>query len=792
MQSGDLMNIPDIFDTMEYGPAPENRDEAMAWLDRHDRRFGLFIGGKFRTAASGESFNTSNPADGQHLAEISQPDAADIDLAVAAARKAQPKWAALGGHGRARHLYALARLVQKHSRLFAVLETLDNGKPIRESRDIDIPLVARHFYYHAGAAQLMAAEMPDQVPLGVAGQIIPWNFPLLMLAWKIAPAIAMGNTVVLKPAEYTSLTALLFAEICIEAGLPAGVVNIVTGDGRTGELIVNHPGIDKIAFTGSTSVGRRIREATAGSGKSLTLELGGKSPYIVFDDADLDSAVEGLVDAIWFNQGQVCCAGSRLLVQEAVADSLYAKLTARMDKLRIGDPLDKAIDIGAIVDAKQLATITELVASGLADGGQIHRANTPMPNIGCYYPPILITGLETSSRLMQEEIFGPVLVATTFRTPAEAVALANNSRYGLAASVWTENINLALDIAPKLQCGVVWVNTTNQFDAAAGFGGRRESGFGREGGREGLFAYTKAKTAAKPLKPVIAHQGKPGAAGNAVDRTAKNYIAGKQARPDGGYVRAVYGPKGDFLGHVGIGNRKDIRNAVEAARKVQGWAKTSGHLRAQILYYIAENLSVRGREFARRLGDLTGCTAKAATHEVDAAISRLFSYAAWADKYDGRVHNVPIRGVALAMNEPVGVIGMIAADESPLLGLISAIAPAIAMGNTCVAVPSDAYPLLATDFYQVLETSDLPGGVVNIVTGSHTDLAKTLAEHADVDAVWYFGSADLSAMVEKAAADNLKRSWVNNGKARIWATAEGEEFLRHATDVKNIWIPYGE
>jgi len=298
------MNIPDIFDTMEYGPAPESAAEAFAWLDGHDRRFDLFIGGKFHPATSGESFKTSNPADGQHLADISQANAADIDKAVAAARKAQPKWAALGGHQRARYLYALARLVQKHSRLFAVLETLDNGKPIRESRDIDIPLVARHFYYHAGAAQLMAAEMPDQVPLGVAGQIIPWNFPLLMLAWKIAPAIAMGNTVVLKPAEYTSLTALLFAEICVEAGLPAGVVNIVTGDGRTGELIVNHPGIDKIAFTGSTSVGRRIREATAGSGKSLTLELGGKSPYIVFDDADLDSAVEGLVDAIWFNQGR--------------------------------------------------------------------------------------------------------------------------------------------------------------------------------------------------------------------------------------------------------------------------------------------------------------------------------------------------------------------------------------------------------------------------------------------------------------------------------------------------------
>jgi aldehyde dehydrogenase (NAD+) len=783
------MSVSEIFKTMEYGPAPEASGEAMQWLDRHDRNFGLFIDGEF-VNGSGESFPTANPANAEVLAQIAQAGAADIDAAVVAAHRAQPGWGKIGGHGRAKILYAIARLMQKHSRLFAVLETLDNGKPIRESRDIDIPLVARHFYYHAGAAQLMDADMPDQQALGVAGQIIPWNFPLLMLAWKIAPAIAMGNTVVLKPAEYTSLTALLFAEICVEAGVPKGVVNIVTGDGRTGELIVNHPDINKIAFTGSTGVGRRIREATAGSGKSLTLELGGKSPYIIFDDADIDSAVEGLVDAIWFNQGQVCCAGSRLLVQESVADTVYAKIRARMDKLRLGDPMDKAIDVGAIVDPKQLKTITDMVDSGLSDGGEIYRANTPMPNSGCYYPPTLITGLETSARLMQEEIFGPVLVATTFRTPTEAVALANNTRYGLASSIWTENINLALDIAPKIECGVAWINTTNQFDAAAGFGGRRESGFGREGGREGLYAYTKPVGSAKPLKLTIPFEGKSTAPDAAIDRTAKNYVGGKQARPDGGYARAIYGPKGAFLGHVGEGNRKDIRNAVEAARKASGWAKTSGHLKAQILFYIAENLSARAEEFADRLDALQG--GKSGKAEVAASISRLFSYAAWADKYDGAVHNVPIRGVALAMNEPIGTLGLICPDEAPLLGFISVIAPAIAMGNTCVAVPSNAFPLAATDFYQVLETSDLPGGVVNIVTGDHADLSKTLADHADIDGLWYFGSADLSGAIEKASAFNLKRTWVNNGHARDWATSEGSEFLRHATDVKNIWIPYGE
>ena len=783
------MHIPEIFDTMEYGPAPESAAEATNWLAQHHAAFGMFIDGAFTDPADG--FDTRNPANGQVLAQITQAKTAEIDTAVAAARRAQPKWASLGGHGRARFLYALARLLQKHARLFAVVETLDNGKPIRESRDIDIPLVARHFYYHAGAAQLMETEMPGQQAIGVAGQIIPWNFPLLMLAWKIAPALAMGNTVVLKPAEYTSLTALLFAEICVEAGLPKGVVNIVTGDGRVGEMIVNHPGIDKIAFTGSTEVGRKIRAATAGSGKSLTLELGGKSPFIVFDDADLDSAVEGLVDAIWFNQGQVCCAGSRLLVQEGVATSLYAKLHSRMDKLRLGDPLDKAIDVGAIIDPAQLQAITEMVDSGLADGGTIYRANTPIPTTGCYYPPTLITGLESASRLMQEEIFGPVLVAMTFRTPSEAVSLANNSRYGLAASIWTENINLALDIAPKVNAGVAWINCTNQFDAAAGFGGRRESGFGREGGREGLFAYTKPKAKAKPLARIQAYKGESGPADAALDRTAKNYVGGKQARPDGGYVKAVYSPKGHFLGHVGAGNRKDIRNAVEAAHKAAGWARTTGHLRAQILFYIAENLSARAGEFAHRLATMTGNKGHAKA-EVQTSIECLFTYAAWADKYDGAVHNVPIRGVALAMNEPVGVIGIGCADEAPLLGLISTVAPAIAMGNTCVVVPSDAFPLVATDFYQVLDTSDLPGGVVNIVTGAHSDLMKTLAAHDDVDAVWYFGSDDLSEMIENEAAHNLKRTWVNQQCARDWTQTDAQEFLRHATDVKNIWIPYGE
>ncbi len=527
---------------------------------------------------------------------LSQASQSDVDAAVAAARKAQPGWEKMGGPGRARHLYALARLLQKHARLFAVLESLDNGKPIRESRDIDIPLAQRHFYYHAGMAQLMENALPEARALGVCGQIIPWNFPLLMLAWKIAPALAMGNTVVLKPAEYTSLTALLFAEVCGQAGLPKGVVNIVTGDGAVGEMMVAAE-VDKIAFTGSTEVGRRIREATAGSGKALTLELGGKSPYIVFEDADLDSAVEGLVDAIWFNQGQVCCAGSRLLVQEGIAGNFHDRLRARMDKLRVGDPLDKCIDIGAIVDPVQLARIRALVDGNAA--GETYRAACPLPGAGCFYPPTLITGLGPADPLMQEEIFGPVLVSTTFRTPAEAVELANNTRYGLAATLWTENVNLALDVAPKLAAGVVWVNATNLFDAAAPFGGVRESGFGREGGWEGLVAYTRPKGKCKPLARALPTGGAGGPA-EALDRTAKMYVGGKQSRPDSGYSRAVHGKSGALLGHVGMGSRKDVRNAVEAAQAAAGWGRTTGHLRAQILYYIAENLSARAAEFAAR------------------------------------------------------------------------------------------------------------------------------------------------------------------------------------------------
>ncbi|NMG39303.1 aldehyde dehydrogenase family protein [Chelativorans sp. ZYF759] len=783
--------ITKILETMDYGLAPEDCGFVGKWLDQHKSGFGHFIGGEF--TPSGKTFDVTNPATGKKIASVSQGTKADVDAAVKAARAAQPKWAALSGHDRARHLYALARHVQQHSRFLAVLETIDNGKPIRESRDIDIPLVARHFYHHAGWAEILEDEFPGARPHGVCGQVIPWNFPLLMLAWKVAPALAAGNTVVLKPAEYTPLTALAFAEIARECGLPAGVLNIVTGDGQTGAAVVGHEGVDKVAFTGSTEVGRIIRRQIAGSGKALTLELGGKSPFVVFADADLDAAVEGVVDSVWFNQGQVCCAGTRILVAEAVARRFEVLLRRRLAKLRTGDPLQKSTDVGAIVHPVQLERIRGLVEQGVAEGAVLHQADAPG---GCFFPPTLVTNVHPASVLSTEEIFGPVVTLTPFRTPEDAVTLANNTRYGLAASVWSENINLATDIAAKIRAGVVWVNCANLFDAGAGFGGYRESGFGREGGREGMTAYLawpapqarKPEAAPEKLEPVPAAT----IAGGDIDRTAKLYVGGKQARPDSGYSYPVNGPKGP-VGLAGLGNRKDIRNAVEAAHKASSWGAQTGHNRAQVLYFLGENLSARAKEFEERLKSF-GQSAAAARSEVETALRRIFWYAAQADKFDGAVHATKSAHVTLAMNEPVGVMGIACPTAHPLLGFVSLVLPVIAMGNRVVAVPSQIHPLAATDLYQVMDTSDLPGGVVNIVTGEREVLTKTLAEHDDVDAVWYFGTKDGGRAVEEASAGNLKQTWVEDGAARNWGGSEGQGrlFLARATQVKNIWIPYGE
>jgi len=507
-----------------------------------------------------------------------------------------------------------------------------------------------------------------------------------------------------------------------------------------------------------------------------------------------------LVDGIWFNQGQVCCAGSRLLMQESIAEPLITKVRDRMGSLRIGAPLDKAIDIGAIVARVQLDRIRKLVDQGVAEGATCWQPQVTLPARGFYYPPTLLSNVHPTSIVAQQEIFGPVLAAMTFRTPREAVELANNTVYGLAACVWSESINVALHVAAQLKAGVVWVNCTNLFDASCGFGGYRESGYGREGGREGLLEYMApawfknapqlpaAKTSAPPETQKEAELATP-----VIDRTVKLYIGGKQTRPDSGYSMEVRAPDGRLLGEAPLGNRKDIRNAVEAARKADPWAKATAHNRAQVLYYCAENLTQRRDEITRRLAAVVG--EKQAAAEVDLGIERIFSYAAWADKFDGAVHHPPFRNIAIAMHEAIGTIGIICPREAPLLGFLSLVMPALALGNTVIAVPSETYPLITGDLYQLFDTSDLPGGAVNIVTGYASQLLKTLAEHDDVDAIWSFGDEANAAGAKAKSVANLKQVWTNEGRAIDWFDsnlAEGRWFLEHATQVKNIWVPHGE
>ena len=785
-----------IQENLDYGPAPESDREARAWLERRGGVASVFINGEWKSLDKSDPFPTRNPANGEVLTQLPNCSAEIVDEAVRAARGAQEEWWGIGGAGRARYLYALARGIQKNSRLFATLETLENGKPIRETRDIDVPLVARHFSYHAGWAQILDEQFPHAKPWGVCGQVIPWNFPLLMLSWKIAPALAAGNTVVLKPAEWTSLTALLFAELCEQVGLPPGVVNIVTGAGETGAALVGHEDVDKVAFTGSTEVGRIIRRQTAGQEKGLTLELGGKSPFIVFEDADLDSAIEGIVDAIWFNQGQVCCAGSRLLVAESIADKFHKKLETRMQRLRVGNPLDKAVDLGAMVEAEHLDRVKSLCDQAVAEGNRCVQTDVDLPDSGYWFPPTLFPNVSPASTIVQEEVFGPVLVSMTFRSPKEAIALANHTRYGLAASVWSQDLDTALHVARQLHAGTVWVNSTNLFDASSGFGGVRESGFGREGGAEGLHAYLQSTDPAGDATPATkklstaAESAGGTLAPVEVDRTAKLYIGGRQVRPDGGYSLTVTSNDGAPIAEVGRGNRKDIRNAVEAAHGARAWQQTNGHQRSQILWYLGENLAPRRAEFVERLV-AQGLESDAAEREVTAAIDRVLTWASWADKYDGASHDAPFRGLVLALHEPVGVVGVVCPDEFPLLGFLGTVAPLLAMGNPVVAIPSERAPLAATDLIQVLETSDLPGGVLNVVTGLRSELVPSLAEHDAIDMIWQMGPAEWTKSVEEASAGNLKRTWCPSEFDLFGPTATSVAMLRHATRVKNLWLPHG-
>jgi len=802
--------VKEIFASMEYGPAPESDKIAQSWLEDHNRNFGLFINNTWVHPEGRKTYETKSPATGTILAATTQGTSEDVDTAVEAASKAYKTWSALSGFERAKHIYSIARHVQKHSRLVAVVEALDNGKSIRETRDADTAVVIRHLYHYAGWAQLMSEEMKSWKSVGVIGAIVPWNFPLMLLVWKVAPALAMGNTVVLKPATYTRLSALLFAEICAEAGLPAGVFNVITGGGAMGQVLAEHRLVDKVAFTGSTEIGKVLRQATAGTGKKISLELGGKSPVIVFDSADLDSAVESVVDAIWFNQGQVCSAGSKLLVQSTIFDKFIGKLKTRLGHYRIGHSLDKTVDMSAIVDESQRKSVADFVEEARDEGADVFQIECPP---GCYYPPTLITGVNTASRVVMEEIFGPVLVALPFRTAKEAIAIANNTMYGLGASVHCEQLPLALETAKHVIAGTVWINCHNMFDAAAGFGGFKQSGYGRDGGKEGLYEYVKpAWQDSVKLFDLTTDLKKFGAAyvadgpglnnGNgeshitSVDRTYKLYYGGAQKRPDANYSRVIRNVEGRVMAQVGESNRKDVRNAVDVALKgQQGWAKKSPFNRQQILYYIAENLDIRKRGFARRLVELTGMTQSEADLEVSLSVARLFYWASWADKYGGAVQETQLYGTVIKIHEPVGVIGIACPDTSPLLSFVSLFGAAIARSNSVVMVPSEKYPLLALDMYQIFETSDLPGGVVNILSGSRDHVTKYLAEHQNVDAVWYFGSAAGSHFVEHASAVNVKRTWVDHGVSRDWKKEEqgqGEEFLYHATQVKNVWLTMGD
>ena len=779
------------FKNISYGPAPEESEEVFKWIQELKKPNYHFINGKFTKSSSSKNIDIINPATNKKISKLSIASKKDINIAVISAKKAHTNWSKFKSFNRSRYLYALARLIQKNSRFLSVLETIDNGKPIRETRDIDIPLVARHFYYHAGWAARNTSDIDQSI--GVIGQIIPWNFPLLMLAWKIAPAIALGNTVVLKPAEYTSLTALYFAELCQKAKLPPGVINIVTGDGTTGEYISSHRDIKKIAFTGSTEVGKKIIKKNLNPDKKLTMELGGKSPFIVFEDADLDSAIEGVVDAIWFNQGQVCCAGSRLLVQESIEKKFIQKLKKRMEKLRLGNPLDKAIDIGAIVAPVQLKKINSLVNKAKKDGNKLWQPSWSCPANGLFYPPSLFTNVTPSSFIAQVEIFGPVLTSMSFRTPSEAVSIANNTPYGLAASIWSENINLALDVAPKIKAGVIWINSTNLLDAACGFGGYKESGFGREGGNEGIRAYSKKDLPKQKSKRIRKKLNK--LSFNIIDRTPKLYIGGRQKRPDSGYSFSLFDYNNNFICDLPNANRKDVRDTVEISSKAIN-KNISNFNRAQILYYLAENLQDRKLRFSNLISSLIGVSLKDANIEFDKSVERLFYYAAMTDKFEGNIHNPPIRGLTLAVKEPLGVIANILNDDFPLLSLTTILSSNFATGNASIIVPGQQTSLIATEFYQLLETSDVPAGYINILTTKQNSLNKILAEHENIDGIWCF-SKDKSERLKiiQNTTSNLKRYWCPTSSNLDWTSKEEfflDEFLYQSTQVKNIWIPYGE
>ncbi len=790
-------------DGWSYAPAPESTDH----VELRDS-YGLFIDGQFTDAADGRTFETANPATEEKIADVALASDVDVDVAMAAARRAyEDVWSVLAPRERGKYVYRIARVLQERCRELAITESLDGGKPIRESRDVDIPLAAAHFFYYAGWADKLDYAFPGRgaEPLGVAGQVIPWNFPLLMAAWKIAPAIAAGNTVVLKPAETTPLTALKLAEIIQEAGLPPGVVNIVTGAGETGAAVVQHECVDKVAFTGSTEVGKLIRRALAGAGKHYTLELGGKAANLVFEDAAVDQAVEGIVNGIFFNQGHVCCAGSRLLVQESVADQVISRLKARMETLIVGDPLDKNTDIGAINSRAQLDRIEEYLEIGEAEGAEPFQTSCRLPERGYWCRPTLFLRASQSHRVVQEEIFGPVLAVQTFRTVDEGIAMANNTPYGLSGGVWSDKGAKAFRVTSRIRAGVLWANTYNRFDPTAPFGGYKESGIGREGGISGLHAYLRPLRRPFTARSIDPESG--GAAGGdrmsrqrsaaSADRlpvlkTYKIYVGGRFPRSESGRFDRALALDGTPIANICRCSRKDVRDAVTAARAAQaGWAARTACNRGQILYRIAEMLEGRSAQFEALLA-AGGAAVEDASAEVQAAIERLVHYAGWTDKYNqvlSSVNPVATSHFNFSILEPMGVVGVLA-PESPLLGLVSAIAPAIAGGNTTVVLVTGSQPLPAVTFGEVLNSSDVPGGVVNLLTGRSDEMLAPLAAHRDVDALLLCtGDRDVARAAEIEAVHNLKRVAVR--PHQDWTAVQGLFEIADLQEVKTTWHPIG-
>jgi len=843
----------------DYAPAPES-----AAIGRIRDRYQMYVGGRC-VDGRGDDVKTINPGTEEALASVSTASIADVDDAVAAARTAyEQTWSRMSGTERGKYLFRIARGIAERARELAVVETLDNGKPIKESRDVDIPTASAHFFYHAGWADKLqhAGFGPSPSSLGVAGQVIPWNFPLLMAAWKIAPALAAGNTVVIKPAETTPLSILVLAEIIADADLPPGVVNIITGDGDIGAALVNHRGIDKVAFTGSTEVGKQIQSSLAGTGRKITLELGGKAANIIFDDAPVDQAVEGIVNGIFFNQGHVCCAGSRLLVQESVADEVIEKLRARVATLRLGDPMDKNTDIGAINSATQLATIRSLTDAGDAEGASRWTSPCPVPDRGFFFPPTVFTDVSQSMRIAREEIFGPVLSVLTFRTPDEAVAKANNTPYGLSAGVWTEKGSRILGMASAMRAGVVWANTFNRFDPTAAFGGYKESGFGREGGRSGLSAYldtddefvgespsagtisavttsrrddrshrvrgTAVDTAPAGTADVSAEAAtlavaerlsEAEALADAVEgvasvdtadtadattipgprvgvaKTYKLYIGGAFPRSESGRTYPVTDSSGAFAANAAQASRKDARDAVSAARKAfRGWSGATAYNRGQVIYRIAEMLEGRRAQFIDLLGGAAGAAGSAAARDVDLSIDRLVQFAGWTDKIAAVFGGAnPVAGPYFSFStpEPTGVVAAIGPQDDPLLGLVSVIAPIITSGNTIVAIANRSRPLPAITLAEVLATSDLPGGVVNILTGDPAEIAPHLAAHGDVNALDLTGSsASLRTELERAAAGTVKRVYAPS-RVPDFTREPGTARMRAFLETKTVWHPTG-